>query len=438
MGEFESVWEAAGSRIAGALDGASAVVVLGHDPIATASVALGIGRAQAAHRRVAVGDLIGDVAPLRELVADDDPHGLTDAFLYGVSLNKIARQIDTTGNLHVLPTGSDPVVQEGILRHDRWRRLAGGFHEVGALLLLAVPAAIPGVEGLIEKLDGVVLVGGATSPAPNAHVFAEVSSAARRPAPRPAQRTSAVAPPEPARRRTWVIPVAAVATIAAVAALMSRNYLTRPQGTVPTLRRDSAAASDSLAGSSPLASDSSPPLAIDSSPPLAIANPADSADGSPFAVQIAMVDTEDGAALRVRSGGRDFPVGTYAPVRRGANGGDTWYKVVTGAYTDRARAQQLLTFLRSRGLVPQGWGTVIRAPLALQLGSAPTPTEAAALIADYQSRQIPVYGLLQRDGSVRIYSGAFGTPDEAASAKFALLRTKNIDATLVYRVGRAY
>ena len=428
VGEFESVWEAAGSRIAGALDHASAVVVLGHDPIATASVALGIGRAQASHRRVAVGDLIGDVAPFRELVTDDDPHGITDAFLYGVSLNKIARQIDTAGNLHVLPTGSESVVQEDILGNDRWRRLAGGFHEVGALLLVAAPAAIPGVEALIGMLDGVVLVGGATSPVPNARVFAEVSSAARRPGPRPVQRKAAVAA-GPGNRRKWMVPVAAVAVIAAVAALVTRNYPTRPQSSAPTLRRDSAAASDSLVATTP--------PAVDSSPPLAVANPADSANASRFAVQIAMIDTEDGAAIRVRSGGGDFPVATFAPVSRGSDGG-MWYKVVTGAYTDRARAVQLLSFLRTRGVVPQGWGTVIRAPFALSIASAPSTTEAAALIADFQSRQVPVYGLLQRDGSVRIYSGAFETPDEATPAKLALLRNKNIDATLVYRVGRAY
>jgi hypothetical protein len=427
VGEFESVWEAAGSRIAGALDGASAVVVLGHDPIATASVALGIGRAQASHRRVAVGDLIGDVAPLRELVTDDDPHGITDAFLYGVSLNKIARQIDTAGNLHVLPTGSEAVVQEDILGNDRWRRLAGGFHDVGALLLVAAPAAIPGVEALIGMLDGVVLVGDAASPAPNARVFAEVSSAARRPGPRPVQRKAAVT--AAGRRRKWMVPVAAVAVIAAVAALVSRNYPTGPQSPAPVLRRDSAAASDSLVATTP--------PAVDSSPPLAVANPVDSANASRFAVQIAMIDTEDGASLRVRAGGGDFPVATFAPVSRGADGG-MWYKVVTGAYTDRARAVQLLSFLRTRGVVPQGWGTVIRAPFALSIASAASTTEAAALIADFQSRQVPVYGLLQRDGSVRIYSGAFETPDEATPAKLALLRNKNIDATLVYRVGRAY
>jgi hypothetical protein len=60
------------------------------------------------------------------------------------------------------------------------------------------------------------------------------------------------------------------------------------------------------------------------------------------------------------------------------------------------------------------------------------------VIADFQSRGVPVYGLAQRDGGVRIYAGAFETPDEAALFKSELRNAKNIDATLVYRVGRAY
>ena len=317
-------------------------------------------------------------------------------------------------------------MQEEILRSDRWRRLASGFQEAGALLLIAIPAAVPGVEDLIRMLDGVVVVGDATNPVPSARVFAEVSSATRRPPPRAAVRSSAAGAAQP--RRRWVVPVVGIAAAAAIAVMLGRRYLTRPQPPATVLRRDSAAASDSLASASP---------AIDSSPPLVVADPADSAFASRFAVQIAMVDTEDGAALRVRSGGGDFPVGTYAPVSRGADRG-TWYKVVTGAYADRGRADQLLGFLRQRGLVPQGWGTVIRAPFGLQIAVAPSQAQAAPIIADFQSRNVPVYGLLQRDGSVRVYAGAFETPDEAAPFKSALKSTKNIDATLAYRVGRAY
>jgi hypothetical protein len=285
---------------------------------------------------------------------------------------------------------------------------------------------VPGVEDLISMLDGVVVVGDATNPVPSAHVFAEVSSATRRTPPRAAVRSSSRAAPS---GRRWVVPAIGVAAAAVIAVMLGRMYLTRPQPPVAAvLRRDSAAASDSLVSASP---------AIDSSPPLVVTNPADSTSASRFAVQIAMVDTEDGAALRVRAGGGDFPVGTYAPVSRGADRG-TWYKVVTGAYVDRNKAEQLLGFLRQRGLVPRGWGTVIRAPFGLQIATAPSQAEAAPIIADFQSRNVPVYGLLQRDGSIRVYAGAFETPDEAAPFKSALKSTKNIDATLAYRVGRAY
>ena len=47
------------------------------------------------------------------------------------------------------------------------------------------------------------------------------------------------------------------------------------------------------------------------------------------------------------------------------------------------------------------------------------------MIADFQSRKIPAYGLVQRDSSVRIYAGAFDTPDEAALFKAALNLASN-------------
>jgi malate synthase len=88
--------------------------------------------------------------------------------------------------------------------------------------------------------------------------------------------------------------------------------------------------------------------------------------------------------------------------------------------------------------VPQGWGTVISAPLALQLRSAADTGTASAILVDLKAMKVPAYALLQRDGSVRIYTGAFETPEEAELLKETLKNTKNIDATLVYRVGRAY
>ena len=82
---------------------------------------------------------------------------------------------------------------------------------------------------------------------------------------------------------------------------------------------------------------------------------------------------------------------------------------------------------------------MIRAPLALQIAiGAVDNARPQPIIADYQSRKVPVYGFCSATASVRIYTGAFETPEEAALFKSALKSTKNIDATLVYRVGRAY
>ena len=63
-------WTEEGRRIGVTLDAFHAVIVVGVDPVATAETALGIARVQAVHRRVAVGDLLGEAPPLQSLVAD--------------------------------------------------------------------------------------------------------------------------------------------------------------------------------------------------------------------------------------------------------------------------------------------------------------------------------------------------------------------------------
>ena len=170
-------WEDAGRQIAPLLGSYSAVVVTSSDPVAAAHVALGIGRAEAKQRRVVIGDLVGDLDPLRSLVNDEDPHGITDSFLYGVSLNKIGYEVEGSENLYIMPSGTDPDVREEIFRSARWKRLAAGFGEAGALLLLVANSESPGLSDLIEQTDGVVLVKETNlTAAPSALVLARVPS----------------------------------------------------------------------------------------------------------------------------------------------------------------------------------------------------------------------------------------------------------------------
>ena len=53
--------------------------------------------------------MFGDAPPLIALVPTEDPHGLVDSFLFGVSLNRIAYQVPDAGELFVMPSGTGPL-----------------------------------------------------------------------------------------------------------------------------------------------------------------------------------------------------------------------------------------------------------------------------------------------------------------------------------------
>ena len=103
-------WEDAGRQIAQTLGSYSALIITSSDPVAAAHVALGIAAAEANHRRVVIGDLVGDLPALRSLIKDEDPHGIADSFLYGVSLNKIGYEVEGRPNVYVMPSGTEPTI----------------------------------------------------------------------------------------------------------------------------------------------------------------------------------------------------------------------------------------------------------------------------------------------------------------------------------------
>src|SRR5919109_5277437 len=118
-------------RAAAMLDGLRAAIVLGREPVDAARAALSLARVQARRRRVAVGDLVGELPPIESLVPAEATHGLVDSFLYGVSLSKVAYPVDPARNLFVLPSGATPLDQEEMLRSDRWQRIVDGFGSAG-------------------------------------------------------------------------------------------------------------------------------------------------------------------------------------------------------------------------------------------------------------------------------------------------------------------
>jgi len=423
-------WEDAGRQIAPLLGSYSAVVITSSDPVAAAHVALGIALAEAKHRRVVLGDLVGDLPPLRSLVKEEDPHGISDSFLYGLSLNKIGYEVEGAANVYIMPSGTDPTIGDEILRSARWKKLAVGFAETGALLLLVARSDAPGLAELAEQTDGAVLVRDAQlAAAPSALVLARV------PAPTPTlkiplHRFSARAADW--RKHRWAYPALAAGAVLVVAAigagLMLARAAARPART-PT--RVAAAPVPAPIPPPPLPA----PETLYIAPP---ANVNDSASASAFSVELLVANTAEGANLFVRKNGAALPAAAVSPVPIGQERA-TWYKVTAGAYTRRDQADSLLFALQKSGvLATESAGRVTRSPLALLVDSVPSQggivDAVRAAVEKYTVRGLTVYPLIQDDGGARIFAGAFATADQSA-ALIRTLRGAGLKPVLVYRTG---
>ena len=423
-------WEDAGRQIASLLGSYSAVVVTSSDSVAAAHVALGIARAEATHRRVVVGDLVGDIPSLRSLVRDEDPHGITDSFLYGVSLNKIGYAVEGAENLYIMPTGTDPLIDEEIFRSARWTKLAAGFGEAGALLLLVAPSDSRGLGDLIDQIDGAVLVKDADLPAaPSALLLARVAS----PTPTlkiPLHRITARAASW--KQHRWFYPVLGVIVFVLIASLGLALMLAR----VGQVARPPAPMA-----AKPVPAPTPPPPrpapeTLHVAPP---ANVNDSASAAAFTVEMLVANTAEGANLFVRKNGAALPAAAVSPVPIDLER-NTWYRVTAGAYTRKYQADSLLFALRKSGVLTDSAGSVMTTPLALVVDSVPSQGGIVdalhAAVEKYTVRGLSVYALMQDDGGALIYTGAFARADQSAGL-VRTLRGAGLNPVLVYRTGRA-
>ncbi|MGH7650212.1 MAG: SPOR domain-containing protein [Gemmatimonadaceae bacterium] len=389
-------------------------------------MALGIARAEAEHRRSVVGDLVGDLPPLRSLVKDEDAPGITDSILYGVSLNKIGYQVDGVKNLYVMPSGSDPLIDDEVLQSPRWKKLAAGFAQVGAFLILVAKSSEGGLDALVEQLDGVVLVKDAELPAaPAALVLARVPGPTRT-LKIPLPRLGAANWP----RKKWLYPavggIGGLVLVAVVIAIMVGRAPRAPAS------RHVVAPATGVPASLPR-----PTAILHVAPPV---NVDDSDIASSYSVELLVANTAEGANLFVQKNGAALPAAAVSPVPIGAERA-TWYRVTAGAFTRRAQADSLLLALRRAGvLASDSAGSVTQAPLALLVDSVPTQGGISdairAATQRYASRGLSVYPLVQDDGGARIFAGAFATADQSAEL-IKTLRAAGLRPVLVYRTGSA-
>ena len=437
-------WEGAGQRLGESFDGYHAVVVAGNDPVITGRVAIGIGRAQAKHRRTAVGDLFAESKPIQDLVRTDDPHGLVDSFLYGVSLNRIAHAVPGAGELFVMPSGTEAPNYDEMLPHPRWLRVAVGFEEVGALLVLAVPASASRLAELVDSTDGIVFVGpAANADIPASSILGSIEAPRSRSDFSPvetAQPVPVVTGKAPARKpQRWraasFAGLGVSVTIAAIAAWLAYRPLAGgPQRLGP--KPGSPKASKQTVAMAPESSvrDTAVDTGSLASEAPEIINPEDSAQSAAFGVELLAANTQAGAILKLQKDGKTLPAATFAPALiQGAQ----WYKVIAGAFRDRFGADSLLDALRRRNVLDQGSGAVVHLPLAFLIDSGVPASAVPGMVSMYADRGQPVYALRQANGSAWLLIGAFQSPEQSLLYASSL-RASGITPVLVYRKGRSF
>ncbi|HJR63310.1 MAG TPA: SPOR domain-containing protein [Gemmatimonadaceae bacterium] len=465
-------WEEQGRRVAWALDDAAAAAIVSNDAEVGASVAVGIGRVQARRRRVAVIDLVGDLPALQQLLPDDAEYGLLDHVLYGVSLEKVAHPVDPAKNLFIVPSGVGPVSLGELAAHDAWRRLTLGFREVGALVLAVVPSGSADLHSLLDTTDGAVVVGNdvavapervitiVDSPRPRSDAGIQLEHAAPpaldqaaapaggngTAAPRRRLSIAAVVPQRPAviaprllhqgrtmlrqlladprRRRiaAWGGGIAAALGAVVIAVAATRD----PGVPEPTGGVTSAHAAGTTVPAAGMLGSEAPVLAVNSA--------VDSARAAHYTLTLTSFTSQAGADDRLRrEEGRGAWAATYTPVILGE--GARWYRVTIGAYGDSVQADSALRSLRSRNVLAPAEGYVQRSSFALLVHSSVSRDSVAGLVQGWRAKGLPVYALLQDDGTTRLYAGAFETPEQAGWL-LSMFKTAGAAPTVVYRIGR--
>jgi hypothetical protein len=109
--------------------------------------------------RIFLMDLDLESPSLHDALGLLNKEGVSDAFLYGASVQKIA-QPALNEAIFFAPAGTVTSDPEQVLGHPRWSDLAGGFSEADATLLLFLPTDIPGAEKTLSWATDILFISG--------------------------------------------------------------------------------------------------------------------------------------------------------------------------------------------------------------------------------------------------------------------------------------
>lgn len=426
------VWADEGSRAAPALTDVAAAIVTGRDPEAAAAVALGLARAQAHERRVAVADLVGGIPALTPLA---DQPGLLECLRDGAPVSGIGQPLPGNDAIYVLPSGNGPIAERWVFESARWEKLVAGFREVDALLLLVAPPWAPGLDVLIGRVDGVVAVDLPPRDLRQFPLLATIDHPEPELPPIPSARGQPLSPQReaaPGRRRIGRY----VLLAGAVVAVGVGWWWQRPEAPESPLSAPAPAGGDVAVAAAEASGEPAAPADIEVSLGPVV-NPSDSVRACGFAVELVAANTPAGANSSFALQRGAPPVPTVAPVLLGS-AARPWYRALVGAWRDRQDAEAWLAARRATGELRATAGRVVAVPFALLLADSLAPSEADAAIAQWtQVSGVQPYALLQDDGRVRIYAGAFETVGQAGWLA-SMVRDAGLSPRLAYRTGRAF
>ncbi|HEY7860870.1 MAG TPA: hypothetical protein VIB98_05460, partial [Gemmatimonadaceae bacterium] len=126
---------------------------------------------------------------------------------------------------------------------------------------------------------------------------------------------------------------------------------------------------------------------------------------------------------------------TYAPYTR-ADGGLS-YTILAGAARDSAGADSLLQVVRAKKFRNAQAAHVVRLPYAVRIQTGVSTDQASMFVHAYVSKGLPVYPLVQSDGSATLYAGAFRTIEQAQPLMTSF-RANGDQPTVTIRTGRAF
>ena len=383
------------AAVAAHLSDAAAVVVAGLDGDVVARTAVAIAVAASATRRVAIGDLTGDAAPVYALAGGEDAQGLAESFRDGVGLNEIARPVAGNASLFVLPSGDAVRGEPALLSEERWTRLIGGFGEAGGLLILVADASAPVIAILGSAGAGLVWAGRARGVPAGITLAATIGAAQSRG--QPWWRVG--------RGREFAIGAVALCTAGALligglvgvswvrARYAANGFVTLP-ARIPQPSGLTLPGTDTVTMGERLA-------------------PVDAATRAPYAIEVMAASTASNANswLHDHEGVAGLSAATVSVVsiRNGSQGVSKWHKVIVGAWRAAAAADSAVTAMRKQRIMARDAGAVVMAPYAMLLADSASAERARAVMDVWRAKGFVPYALTQDDGTVRVYAGAFAT-----------------------------